>query len=170
MSSVPHASVVCPTHYSPAHHTYLPHPNPPPSYPSPSSSQTASTWTDTPMSLPSSPFTIPQQHSAICHMDSLTHRPEDLQLGYPSSTPPLSPNTSALQLQCSSVIVETHLPSSPLSSPETSHYEDGVSDSIRSRVYGPPPQEGGDESPHHSSEGSPQTGLRGTYQNQTKGL
>ncbi|KAM7384060.1 hypothetical protein PAMA_011419 [Pampus argenteus] len=161
MSSVPHSSVVCPTHYSPAHHTYLPHPNPPPSYPSPSSSQTASTWTDTPMSLPSSPLTIPQQHGAICHMDSLTHRPQDLQLGYPSSTPPLNPNTSALQL-------ESHLPSSPLSSPETSHYEDGVSDSIR--LYSPPPQDGGDEGPHQSSGCSPKTGLSGTYHHQTKGL
>lgn len=170
MTSLPHASVICPTHYSPAHHTYLPHPNPPPSYPSPSSSQTASTWTDTPMSLPSSPLTIPQQHGQICHMDSLTHRPQDFQLGCPSSTPPLTPNTSAFQLQRSSIVAESHLPSSPHGSPETSNYEDGVSDSIRSRVYSPPPQDGGDEGPHQSSGCSPQTGFRGNYQDQTKGL
>ncbi|KAG7245072.1 hypothetical protein INR49_023638 [Caranx melampygus] len=57
MSSVPPPSVDCPTQNSPAHHTFLPHPNPPQSYPSPA--QTASVWTDTPMSLPSSPLIIP---------------------------------------------------------------------------------------------------------------
>lgn len=164
LSSVPPPPVVCPTHYSPVHHTYLPHPNPPQSYPSPS--QTASVWTDTPMSLPSSPLTVPLQHSAICHMDPLTHRPQDLQLGYPanpSSTPPPTPNSSALQLQ-------PHMPSSPLSSPEISHYTDGACSSIRSRVHSPPPQDGGDEGPHQSSGCPPQIGLEGTYHKPTGGL
>ncbi|XP_044028107.1 potassium voltage-gated channel subfamily H member 8 isoform X2 [Siniperca chuatsi] len=170
MSSVPQATVVCPTHYSPAHHTFLPHHNPPQSYPSPSSSQTASIWMDTPMSLPSSPLTIPLQHGAICHKDSLTHGPKELQLGYPtipSSTLPPTPN-SALQLQ--PVIAEPHLPSSSLSSPETSHYKDGLSGSIRSRVHSPPTQDWGNEDPHQSSGCSQQTGLGGTYHNPTKGL
>ncbi|XP_070777287.1 voltage-gated delayed rectifier potassium channel KCNH8 [Enoplosus armatus] len=170
MSSVPQPTVVCPTHYSPAHHTYL-HPNPPQSYPSPSSSQTASIWMDTPISLPSSPLTIPQQQGAICHQDSLTHRPQDLQLGYPvipSSTLPPTLNLSALQLQ--PAIAEPHLPSSPLNSPEISHYKDGLSGSIRSRVHSPPPQDEGDEGPLQISGCSPQTGLGGTYHNPTKGL
>ncbi len=171
MSSVPQPTIVCPAHYSPAHHTYLPHPNPPQSYPSPSSSQTASVWMDTPMSLPSSPLTISHQHGAICHKDSLTHRPQDLQLGYPaipSSTLPPTSDSSALQLQ--PIIAESHLPSSPLSSPEISHYKDGLSGSIRSRAHSPPPQDRGDEGPHQSSGCSPQTGLGGTYHNPTKGL
>ncbi|KAE8282142.1 Potassium voltage-gated channel subfamily H member 8 ELK1 [Larimichthys crocea] len=169
--SVPQPTVICPTHYSPAHHTYLPHPNPPQSYPSPSSSQTASIWMDTPMSLPSSPIIIPQQHGAICHKDSFTHRPQDLQLGYPaipSSTLPPSPNSSALQLQ--PIIAEPHLPSSPFSSPEISQHKDRVSGSIRSRLHSPPLQDGGDEGPHQSSGCSPQTGLEGTYHNSTTGL
>ncbi|XP_036947285.1 potassium voltage-gated channel subfamily H member 8 [Acanthopagrus latus] len=171
MPSVPHPTVVCPTHYSPAHHTYLPHPNPPQSYPSPSSSQTASIWMDTAMSLPSSPAIIPQQHGAMCHKDSLTHRPQDLQLGFPtvpSPTLPPTPNSSDLQLQ--PIIAEPHLPSSTLSSPEISHYRDGVSGSIRSRGHSPPLQDRGDEDPHQSSGCSPKTGLGGTYHNPTKGL
>lgn len=171
MSSMPQPTVVCPTHYSPAHHTYLPHPNPPQSYPSPSSSQTASIWMDTPMSLPSSPLTVPQQHGAICHMDSLAHRPQDLQLGYPAvpgSTLSPTPNSSALQQQ--PVIMDPHLPFSPLCSPEMSHHKDEVSGSIRSRVHSPPPQVRGDEDPHQSSGCSPQTGHGGTYHNPTKGL
>lgn len=163
MSSMPQTTVVYPTHYSPAHHTYLPHPNPPQSYPSPSSSQTASIWMDTPMSLPSSPLTIPQQHGAMCHGDSLAHRPQDLLLGYPanpSPTLPSSPNSSALQLQ--PIIVDPHLPSSPLSSPEISHNKDKVSGSIRSRFPSPPPEDRGDEDPRPSSGCSPQTGLGGT--------
>ncbi|XP_074469993.1 voltage-gated delayed rectifier potassium channel KCNH8 [Sebastes fasciatus] len=160
MTSTPQPTVVCPTHYSPAHLTYLSHPTPPMSYPSPCSSHTASVWTDTPMSLPSSPLSIPQQHGVmICHTDSLSHRPQDLQLGYsavPSSTPTPTHNSPALQLQ--PVVVEPHLPSSALSSPEISHYNDRVSVTIRSRVHSPPPQDGGDESPGCS----PQTGLGGT--------
>lgn len=164
MSSAPPPSADCPTHYSPAHRTFVPHPNPPQSYPSPA--QTASTWTDTPMSLPSSPLIIPQQHGAICHMDSLMHRPQDLQLGYramPSSTPPSTSSSSALQLQ-------PHMPSSPHSSPEISHYKDRAGSSIRSRVHSPPPQAGGDEGPHQSSGCSPQTGLGGVYHEPAKGL
>nr|XP_020469927.1 potassium voltage-gated channel subfamily H member 8 isoform X2 [Monopterus albus] len=139
ISSVPQPAVVCPTHYSPAHHTYLPHTNPPQSYPSPSSSQTALIWTDTPMSLPSSPLTIPQQHDLICHADSLTRRPQELQLRHtviPSSAPTPAPNSSALQLQ-------PNMYSSPLSSPEISHFKDGACSSIRSRVHSPPLQDGG---------------------------
>lgn len=171
MPSVPQPTVVCPTHYSPAHHTYLPHPNPPQSYPSPSSCQTASIWMDTPMSLPSSPVIIPQQRGAICHKDSLTHRPQDLQLGYPalpSSTLPPTPNSFALQLQ--PIITEPHLPSSPLSSPEMSQHKDKVSGSIKSREHSPPLQDGGDEGLHQISGCSLQTGHGGTYHNPTKGL
>ncbi|XP_035477169.2 potassium voltage-gated channel subfamily H member 8 isoform X2 [Scophthalmus maximus] len=156
MSSVPPPSVGCP-----AHHGYLP---PPQSYPSPS--QTASIWTDTPVSLPSSPLTIPHLHGAICHMDSLAHRPQDLQLGYPanpSSTPPSTPNSSVLQLQ-------PHMPSSSLGSPEISHHIDGACSSFRSRVHSPPPQDGGNEGPHRPSGCSPQTGLEGGYHKPTKGL
>ncbi|XP_054461813.1 potassium voltage-gated channel subfamily H member 8 [Anoplopoma fimbria] len=171
MSSGPQPTVVCPTHYSPAHPTYRPHPTPPMSYPSPCSSQTASIWTDMPTSLPSSPLTIPLQHGAICQMDFLTHRSQDLQLGYsaiPSSTPPPTRNSSELHLQ--PVVSEPHLPSSPLSSPEFSHYKDRVSVSIRSREPSPPSQDGGDEGPHQSSGCSLQTGFGGTYHNPTKGL
>ncbi|XP_026155967.1 potassium voltage-gated channel subfamily H member 8 [Mastacembelus armatus] len=139
MSSVPQPAVVCPTHCSPAHHTYLPHLNPPQSYPPPSSPQTSSVWTDTPMSLPSSPLTIPQQHDPICHVDSFTLKPQDLQLGHPSihsSTPPPTPISAVHHLH-------PQMPSSPLSSPEISHFKDGASSTIRSRVHSPPPQDGG---------------------------
>ncbi|XP_034748600.1 potassium voltage-gated channel subfamily H member 8 [Etheostoma cragini] len=162
LMSAPQPTVVCSTHCSPAHITYLPHPTPPMSYPSPASSQTASIWTDTPISLPSSPFTIPQQHGAICQTDSLTHRSQDLQLRYPaipSSSPPTTHNTSALQRQ-----------PSPLSSPEISYYKEGVLVSIRSRVHSPTPRDGGDEGPHQSSGCSPQPRHGGTYHNPTKGL
>ncbi|XP_070840574.1 voltage-gated delayed rectifier potassium channel KCNH8 [Chaetodon trifascialis] len=170
MSSVPQPTVVCPTHYSPAHHTFhTPHPNPPQSYPPPSSSQTVSIWMDTPMSLPSSPIIIHQQHGAMCHKDSQTHRPQDIQLGHPaipSSSLPPTPNSSSLQLQ-QSIIAEPHLPSSSLSSPEISHYKD---DLIRSRLHSSPMQDGGDEGPHQTSGRSPPTGLGGTYHNPPKGL
>ncbi|XP_030004020.1 potassium voltage-gated channel subfamily H member 8 [Sphaeramia orbicularis] len=170
MSSAPPPSVVCPTYCSPAHHPFLPHPNPPQSYPSPPSCQTASIWTDTPMSLPSSPLTHPQQHGAIFHMDSAchTHRPQDLLLGYPpvsSSTPPPTPNSSALQLQPSSANAQSQMPSS-----EITFYTDGVSGSIRSTVHSPPPQDGGDEGSHQRSGCSPQTGLEETYHNPNTGL
>ncbi|XP_045915121.1 potassium voltage-gated channel subfamily H member 8 [Micropterus dolomieu] len=171
ISPMPQPTIVCPTHYSPAHHTCQPYPNPPQSYPLPTSSQTASICIDTPMSLPSSPLTIPQQHGAIFHKDSLTHRPQDVQLAYPtilSSTLPPTPNSSALQLQ--PIITEPHLPSSPVSSPEISHYKDELSGSIRSKVHSPPTQDVGDDSPHQSSGCSTQTGLGGTYHNPTKGL
>ncbi|KAM3596518.1 uncharacterized protein V6R79_015986 [Siganus canaliculatus] len=164
MPPVPPPTVVCPTHYSPAHRAYLAHANPPQSYPSPSSSQTASTWMDTPMSLPSSPIVIPQSHGAMCHKDSLTCRPQDLQLGYsamPSSTLPPAPNSSAFPLQ--PVIAEPHLPSSPLSSPEIPQYKDGLSQS-------PLLQERRDEGPHQASGSSPQTGLGGSYHSSSKGL
>ncbi len=171
MPSVPQPTVVCPTHYSPVRHTYLPHPNPPQSYPSPSSSHTASIWMDTPVSLPSSPIIIPPQHGAICHQDSQMHRPQDLQLGYPavpgSSLPP-SPNSSTLQLL--PIVPEPPLLSSPLSSPESSYYKDGVSDSIRSGVHSPLLCDEGDEDPHQSSGCSLQSGHGGTYHNPNKGL
>ncbi|XP_067360388.1 potassium voltage-gated channel subfamily H member 8 [Channa argus] len=162
MSSTPQPAVVCPTHYSPAHHTYMPHPNPAPSYASPSSCQTASIWTDTPLSVPSSPLIVAQQHVPICHVDSLTNKPQELRVGYPaisSSTPPPTPHSSVLQLQ-------PHMPSSPLRSLEISHSKDRVSCSIRSRVHSPPLQDGGNQ----SSGCSPKTGLAGPYHNPTKGL
>ncbi|XP_023142853.1 potassium voltage-gated channel subfamily H member 8 isoform X1 [Amphiprion ocellaris] len=166
MPSVPQPAVVCPTHYSPAHHAYLHRPASPQSYPSPSPSQTASIWADTPMSLPSSPLTVPQQHGVVCHVDSLAHRPQDLQLGFPTAPIPAhlpTATSSALQLQPSSITAEPHMPSSPLSSPEFPH-------SVRSRVRSPPPQDGGDEGPLQSSGCSPQTGLGGVYHNPTTGL
>lgn len=171
LPSVPHPTVVCPTHYSPGHHTYLPHPNPSQSYPSPSSSQTASIWMDTPLSLPSSPFISPQQHVAVCHKDSLTHRPQELQLGYPTlpiSTLPTPPNSFALQLQ--PIITEPHLPSSPLSSPEISQNNDMVCGLIKPKECGQPLQDTGDEGGHQSSRDSPQTEFSGTYHNSDKGL
>lgn len=149
MSPVPQSAVVCPTHHSPAHHTYLSPPNCAQSYVSPSSSQTATIWTDTPMSLPSSPLTIRQQHVPMIH------RPHSLQLGYPaipSTTPPPNPNSSAL------------------SSAEMSHFTDGSSGSVRSRVHSSPPQDGGDEGPHQSSSCSLPTGLGGLYHNPNQGL
>ncbi|XP_034016972.1 potassium voltage-gated channel subfamily H member 8 [Thalassophryne amazonica] len=110
MLSLPQPSIICPTHCSPAHHPLLSHPAASASYPPPSSSQLTSTWTDMPTSLPSPgnttqlPFSLSQQHGGICHMDSISHKhiPQDLQVGYttaPNSTPPQSPNSSALQLQ-----------------------------------------------------------------------
>ncbi|XP_028284367.1 potassium voltage-gated channel subfamily H member 8 [Parambassis ranga] len=161
LPSVPQPAVVCPKLYSPAHHTLLHHPSSPQSYPSPSH-QTASIWTDTPMSLPSSPLTISQQHSAMCHVDSHTHRPQDLLLGLPAipgSTPPPTPSTSAIS--------EPHMPSSPINSPDFSHCTDGATSSIRSRVQRPPPQDGGDEGLLRSSS---QTGLGDIYNYPTKGL
>lgn len=166
VSSVPQPAVVCPTHRSPAHHTYLSHPNHPPSYASPSSCQTASIWTDTPVSLPSSPITIPQHHVLISPVDSLMHRPQDLQMGYsviPSSTPPSTPDSSQAELR-------PHLPLSALNLPEISHVIDGASRSTRSRVHTSPPQDGGDEAPHQSSDCTPQTGLGEPHHSPDQGL
>lgn len=174
MSAVPHPSVVCPTHCSPAHHAYLSQSNPPLPYPSPPSSQTTSNWTDTPTSLPPSPLRVPQQQGAVCHMDPCSHRAQDLHLGHPaipSTTPLPSSSSPALRLQTSSVIAEPHLPSSsssPLSSPGSYHYGDGAS--VRSRVYGSSLQDGGDESPHLGSGCFSQSGLTETYKNQTTGF
>ncbi|TNN72199.1 Potassium voltage-gated channel subfamily H member 8 [Liparis tanakae] len=171
MSSTPQPTAVCQTCYSPAHLTYLTPPTPPLSYPSPRSTQTASIWTDMPVSLPS-PLTIPQQHGATCHTDFLTQRSQDLQLGYSAiliPTPPPTRNSSALPLQ--PVVSEHHLPSSPLSSPEMSHHKDtGVPVSIRSREHNPPSPGDGDEGSHRSSGCSLQTGLGGAYHNPNKGL
>ncbi|XP_069032835.1 voltage-gated delayed rectifier potassium channel KCNH8 [Embiotoca jacksoni] len=171
MPSVPQPAVVCPTHCSPAHHTYLHHPTSPQSYPSPPSSQTASMWTDTPMSLPSSTLTISQQHGTMCHVDLLTHRPQSLQLGYPavhSSAPPTT--SSAVQLQPSSIISEPHMPSTAVGSPDFSLCKDGASQPIRLRVHSPPPQDGGEEGPLQSSGSSPQTGLKGFCHNPNASL
>ncbi|CAB1458414.1 unnamed protein product [Pleuronectes platessa] len=162
MSSVPAPSVDCLSHRSPTQCAYLSHPH----HPHPSPPQTASMWTDTPLSLPSSPLTVPHQHSVMCHMDSLVHRPQDLQLEYsalPSSTPPPTPVSSILQLQ-------PHMPSSPFSSPEISHHRDGACGSLRSRGHRPPLQDGGDEGPHQSAGCSPQTGLEGGYHKPNRGL
>ncbi|XP_017274903.1 potassium voltage-gated channel subfamily H member 8 [Kryptolebias marmoratus] len=169
--SVPQPAVICPTHYSPAHHTYLHCRTPPQSYPSLSPSKTATIWTDPPMPLPSSSLTISQQHGTICHADSLTHRPQNLQLGYPAvtrSTPP--PDISVLQPQLSSVASEPPMPSSSLSSPEFARYKDGASGAIIPTVHSPPPQDRGDEGPRRSSGCSSQTGLGGLYPNPTLGL
>ncbi|XP_058474434.1 potassium voltage-gated channel subfamily H member 8 [Solea solea] len=164
MSSVPPSSTGCPAHFLQAHGgACLPHLNPPQTYPPP---QTASIWTDTPVSLPTSPLTVPHQHGAICNMDSLTHRPQELQLRYTtnrSSTPPPTPNSSTVHLQ-------PYTPSSSPSSLETSQHRGRACGSIRSRVQSPPPQDGGDEGPHPSSGCSPQTELGGSYHTPAKGL
>lgn len=150
---VPQVAVVCPTHHSPA---YLPPPpNCPQSYTLPSTSQTASIWTDTPMSLHSSLLTIPQQHVPMSHVDSLVQRPHNLQLGYPAlprSTPPPTPNSSAP------------------GSAEISRFTDGSTCSLRSRVHSSPPQDGGDEDPHRGSGCSPPTGLGGPCRNSNRSL
>ncbi|XP_074543266.1 voltage-gated delayed rectifier potassium channel KCNH8 isoform X1 [Halichoeres trimaculatus] len=171
LSSAPQPTLVCPAHYSPGQHTYRPHPNPPQSFPSPSSSQTASVWMDTPMSLPSSPLTFPQQHGGIYHRDPPTHRPQDLQLGFssvPNTTLPPAPNLSGPHLQ--QVVAEPCPLSSPLSSPEISHFTGAVSGSIRSRVHSPTSQDGADEDPNQGSGCSQRSGLGGTYHSPTKGL
>ncbi|XP_030597110.1 potassium voltage-gated channel subfamily H member 8 [Archocentrus centrarchus] len=158
MTSVPQPAVVCPTHYSPAHHTYLHHSPSPQTYPSPFPSQTATMWTDTSMSLPSSPLIISQQHGAVCHVDSLIHRNQDLHLGdltVLSSTPPPAANSSALQVQPSSVISEPHMPLSHLSSPEFSHCRGRASSFTSPGAHSPPPRDGGDEGLIQSSGGSP---------------
>lgn len=158
MPPVPQPTVVCPTHYSPGRHTCLPHHSPAQSYPS-SCSQTASIWMDTPISLPSSPVIITQQHGVICNRDSLTHRPQDLQMGcptLPSSTLPFSP----FSLQSQSIVTKPHLPSSPPT----------VSGSIKSREHSPLLQDGEDDGSHQSSGCSQKTGLGGTYHNPTTGL
>lgn len=155
MPSVPQAAVVCPTHHSPAHHTYLSPPNCPQSYALPSSSQTASIWTDTPMSLHSSLLTIPQQHVPMSHVDSLVQRPHNLKLEYPtipSSTPPQTQNSSALSYA------------------EIFHFTDGSSCSLRSRVHSSPLQDRGDEGSHQSSGCAPHTGLGGPYRNSNQSL
>ncbi|XP_070397561.1 voltage-gated delayed rectifier potassium channel KCNH8 isoform X2 [Nothobranchius furzeri] len=121
---VPQPPVICPTHVSPAHHTYLHCPTPPQSY-SISPSKTASIWTEPPMPLPS--LTISQQLGTICHVDTLTHRPQNLLLGYPAvprSTP--AADTSVLQIQPCSAISEPTTPLSSASSPDFSHYKDGA--------------------------------------------
>ncbi|XP_068603669.1 potassium voltage-gated channel subfamily H member 8 [Brachionichthys hirsutus] len=169
---VPQPAVVCPTHYSPAHHTYLRHPDPPQSYSSQSPSQTTSLWMDPPISLPPpSPIVIHQQHGGMCHKDSLTHRPQDLQRmcpNVPSSNLPPVPSSPALRLP--PIVAEPHLPTSHLSSPEILQHKNGVSGSIRSRVQSPSLQDRGDEDPHQSSGCPPHSGLGGTYHNPAKGL
>uniref|UniRef100_A0A665W3Z3 Voltage-gated delayed rectifier potassium channel KCNH4 n=1 Tax=Echeneis naucrates TaxID=173247 RepID=A0A665W3Z3_ECHNA len=164
MSSVPPSSVDCSMYNSPARHTHMPHLNPPQSHSS--SFQTASLWTDTPMSMLYSSLTTPQQHGTMCHTDTLTHRPQDLQLGHsaiPSSTPPSTPISSALQMH-------PHMPSSTHGSLEISYYKDRACSSIRSRAHSPPPQDGGDEGPHHSSGCSAQTGFGEAYYKPAQGL
>ncbi|KAK5855250.1 hypothetical protein PBY51_005371 [Eleginops maclovinus] len=159
MTSAPQPTVVCPTHCSPAHITYLHHPQ---SYPPASPAQTATIWTDMPLSLPSSPYTARQHHGAMCQADPLTCRQQDLQLVYtavPGSTPPLICDLPSL------LIGEPHSLSSPFSSPEVSPLKDGASVSFRSSVDGGQ----GDEDPHQSS-GCSQTGLGGTLHHPTMGL
>lgn len=153
--SVPQPAIICPPHYSPAHHTYLHCPSPP--QPCHSPSKAASIWTDAPIPLPCSSLTMSQQHAAMCYADSLTHRPQSLQLVYPAnprSTPPLTPDLSCRQQQPPSVIPEPLMPSG----------------SARLRVHSPPPQDGGDEDPHKSPECSSQTGPVRFYPSQTQDL
>ncbi|TWW65752.1 Potassium voltage-gated channel subfamily H member 8 ELK1 [Takifugu flavidus] len=152
LPSLPPSSGVCPTHCSPGHHTYLPHPNPAQSFPSPSSSQVASISMDTPMSLPSSPVIVPQQHSVLCHTDAL--RQQDLQMGCPVLPGSLLPSNSfALQFQ--PILTETRCSSSSASPPATSQRRDDVAGSIASRQ--PMPEQG-----DVRSGGSTQTELGGT--------
>lgn len=169
LPSVPQPSVVCPTDYSPAHRVPLPHPSPPRSYPSPTSSHSASPWTDTPVSLPSSPVVVPQPRAAICNRDFLTHRPQNLQPGVPASpgcTLPPAPNSLVLQLRCSAT--EPLAPSSPLSPPEMSQHTEAVS--TMSREHSPSLRGGGDEGLHQTPGCSPQTGHGGTFHEPTMGL
>ncbi|XP_006787688.1 potassium voltage-gated channel subfamily H member 8 [Neolamprologus brichardi] len=171
MMSVPQPAVVCPTHYSPARHTYLHHSPSRQTFPSPFPSQTATVWTETPISLPSSPLIMSQQHSTLCH--SLIHKTQDLLLGdidIPSSTPSPTASSLALQVQPSSVISEPHMPLSHLSSPEFPQCRGRASSSIRPGAHSPPPQDGGHEGLIQSSGGSPQTGLGDVNHNPTKDL
>ncbi|KAM9776136.1 voltage-gated delayed rectifier potassium channel KCNH8 isoform 3-T3 [Syngnathus typhle] len=138
LSSGPQATVACPTHCSPGQRIHPAHT----CYPSPPSSQTPSIWMDTP------PPRLPAPS---------WHRPRDLQLGYAPGP---------FQTQSSSIIAEAHLTSSPFGSPETHRCKDGLSTSVRSRVHGPPPQDGSDASPHRSYGHSPPCGLVELYQNQ----
>lgn len=172
VTSVPPPAVVCPTHYSPARHTYLHHSPSPQTYPSPFPSQTATMWTDTSMSLPSSPLIISQQHGAVCHVDSLIHRNQDLHFRHfavPSSSPSPADNSSALQVQPSSAISEPHMPFSHLSSPVFSSCR-GRASSFAGPVVSPPPRDGGDEGLLQSSGGSPQTTRGDVYHSPTKDL
>ncbi|KAM4550366.1 voltage-gated delayed rectifier potassium channel KCNH8 [Fundulus diaphanus] len=153
--SVPQPAVICPTHYSPAHHTYLHCPSPPQPYHSPS--KATSIWTDPPMPLPCSSLTISQQHTAMCYPDSLVHRPQSLQLVYPAiprSTPPLTPDLSSRQQQ----------PPSGISEPPMAH------GSITLRVHSPPLRDGGDEDPHRSPGCSSHSGPVRLYPNPSQGL
>ncbi|XP_015229610.1 PREDICTED: potassium voltage-gated channel subfamily H member 8 isoform X2 [Cyprinodon variegatus] len=152
---VPQPAIICPTHYSPAHHTYMHCPSPPQSYHSPS--KAASIWTDPPMPLPCSSLTMSQQHTAMCFADSQTHRPQSLQLVHPAiprSTPPLTPDISSRIPQLPSGIPELSMDSS----------------SIRFTVQSPPPQDGGEEDPHRSPGCSSQTGHIRLYQSPDQGL
>ncbi|XP_076006052.1 voltage-gated delayed rectifier potassium channel KCNH8 [Genypterus blacodes] len=172
---------ICPAHCSPGHLAYLSRPNLPHGYPVPPSSQAAPIWTDTPMSLPSPsgvpfpPHTFTQQHGGVCHVDSasITHRPQDLHLGNPvgpSSSLPSTPNVSTVQLhstRSSSITTDTSTEPHPSSSsPEMSPYKDAVAEPIRSRAS----TDWGVPGPQQSSGSSPQTGLGGTFHNQTKDL
>lgn len=162
LPSLPQSSAVCPTHCSPGHHTCLSHPNPAQSFPSPSSSsssQLASIAMGTPISLPSSPAIVPQQHSAVYHRDA--HRPQDLQVGcsgLPSSR--LPSHSFALHFQ--PILTETHFPFSPGSSPITSQRKDEVSGPFTSRQHSPLLPDQGKVSRRQSSGPSTQTELGGT--------
>lgn len=153
LPSLPQSSVVCPTHCSPGHHTYLSHPSPAQSFPSPSSSQTASVVMDTPISLPSSPVIVPQQHGAVYH--------RDLQVGcsgLPSSRLP----SHSFALHFKPILTETHFPFSPVSSPITSQRKDEVSGPVTSRQHSPLLPDQGNVSRRQSSGCSTHTELGGT--------
>lgn len=162
LPSLPQSSVVCPAHCSPGHHTYLAHPNPAQSLSLQSASQAASVSMDTPMSLPSSPVIVPQQHSVVHHRDA--HRPQDVQAGCPVVTSSLLPSNSfALHFQ--PILTETHLPSSPV----RSQHKDEISGPIQSRQHSPLMPDQGDVDHHQRPGSSTQTDLGGTWHSLTTG-
>lgn len=159
LPSLPQPPVVCPTHCSPAHHAYLSHSSPTHSFPSPSFSQMTSLAMDTPISLPSSPVIVPQQHRAVCHRDP--RRPQDPQAGCPGLPSSRLPSHSfALHFQ--PILTETHFPFSPSRSPLTSQRKDGAPCPAPSRQHSPLlPDQGGVNRPQSSGR-STQTELGGT--------
>lgn len=147
---LPQSSVVCPTHRSPGHHSYLSHPNPAQSFPS-LSSQMASISIDTPMSLPSSPLIVPQQHSVLYHRDAC--RPQDLQV---------PPNSFPHHFQ--PILTETQFPSSCVSVPGTPQHKEDTSGPNKSRQHSPPRPDQGEGSCRQSSGCCTQTELGETWQ------
>lgn len=169
--SVQPPTIVCPAHYSPAHHMCLRPATPTRSCPSPSPSKTASIWTEAPMPLTSPSLAAAQQHSVMCHTDFLIHRPQSLQAAcpaMPSSASPLTPDS--YQLQPASVISELPMPSSSCSLHDIPCCEVQAPTPIMSSVDSSPPQDGGQRGLYHSSGSSPQTGLGLVHRCPNQGL